>query len=465
MQKLPVIVIGSGLAGSECAWQLLNQDVPVVLIEMRPEKMTPAHQSAKPAELVCSNSFRSNDVSNAVGLLKEEMAILNSLMMRSAYQARVPAGGALAVDRDAFSDCIERALNRFDSLLTKVSGEVIGIESTDNHLHKVFLESGERYESQHIVIATGPLTSDRLSQWVASQTGQEHLYFYDSIAPIVDVDSINMKVAFRASRYGKGEQSEGDYINCPMTEAQYKEFHNDITTAELAEVHDFDKAQFFEGCLPIEVMAGRGEDTLRYGPMKPVGLTNPHKPDEKAYAVVQLRQDNLHATLFNMVGFQTRMKWGEQKRIFKKIPGLEKAEFHRMGAMHRNTYLCSPKVLDKILELKSKPGIHFAGQISGCEGYVESSAVGLFVGRALSAIWKGESVLNFPPATTALGALLRHILHADPDDYQPMNINFGLFEDLPEGTLKKNKKSTYLNRAVKDFRSWYYATIDKLDLT
>lgn len=452
--SFPVIVIGSGLAGSECAWQLAKRGIPVTLIEMRPQKMTPAHATGNPAELVCSNSLRSNDLFNAVGLLKEEMSCLDSLIIRAAHVAKVPAGSALAVDREVFSKTVEASL-RSMPLIEWRQGEVVELVKNENAVAAI-LQNGEHLAGSHVVLATGPLTADQLSKWIAAQTGQEQLYFYDSIAPIVDRDSIDMTIAFKGSRYEKGEDQAGDYLNCPMNEAQYENFLSAVQAAELAEVHDFDRAQFFEGCLPIEVMAARGIDTLRFGPMKPVGLVNPQRPEERPHAVVQLRQDNLHATLYNMVGFQTRMKWGEQKRIFRMIPGLEKAEFVRLGSMHRNTYLCSPRVLSEGMELKSLAGVNFAGQITGCEGYVESAAVGLYVGLFLARQILQKSHLLSPPPTTALGALVRHILKAEPEHYQPMNINFGLFDALPESRKKSERKAQMVGRAFADFREWFY---------
>lgn len=456
-QDWHVVVIGSGLAGSECAYQLAKRGISVTLVEMRPQKMTPAHATGGPAELVCSNSLRSNDLFNAVGLIKEEMSCLDSLIIRAAHEAKVPAGSAFAVDRGVFSKAVEKTLRGLDLIAWRF-GEVVELVKNENAVTAV-LENGERLVGSHVVVATGPLTADCLSKWIVAQTGQEHLYFYDSIAPIVDRDSIDMTIAFKASRYEKGEDQAGDYLNCPMNEAQYENFLGAVQAAELAEVHDFDRAQFFEGCLPIEVMAARGTDTLRFGPMKPVGLTNPHQPEEKLHAVVQLRQDNLHATLYNMVGFQTRMKWGEQKRIFRMIPGLEKAEFVRLGSMHRNTYLCSPRVLTEGMELKSLARVHFAGQITGCEGYVESAAVGLYVGLFLTKQILQKSNLLPPPPTTALGALIRHILRADPEHYQPMNINFGLFDPLPESRKKSDRRALMVGRAFADFREWFYGQL------
>lgn len=450
--KYPVCVIGAGLAGSECAFQLARQGIDVALVEMRPKKMSPAHHTDLAAEMVCSNSLRSNDVHNAVGLIKEEMAALDSLIIKAAHEAHVPAGSALAVDRTVFSQFITAELKKFPNL-TWILEEVMGLAREGEFLVVKF-SNGESLLCSRCVIATGPLTSDSLAQWIREKTENESLYFYDSIAPIVEADSIDMTKAFKASRYDKGDADEGDYINCALDRKQYDDFIAAIAAAELVEVHDFDKAQFFEGCLPIEEMVRRGPQTLSYGPMKPVGLKNPHAPDLLAAAVVQLRQDNQHASLYNMVGFQTRMKWGEQKRIFRTIPGLENAEFVRFGSMHRNTYLCSPVLLGDGLELKNFPGLHFAGQITGCEGYVESAAVGLFVGRHVASQLKTGKDLSTPPATTSLGALIHHILHADPKNYQPMNVNFGLFTALETRFPKKDKKVHLVVRAREDLKQW-----------
>jgi len=482
----PICIIGAGLAGSECAWQLAKRGIEVALVEMRPKKSTPAHQTGKPAELVCSNSLRSSDINNAVGLLKEEMASLDSLIIKAAHKARVPAGSALAVDRDVFSEFVSKELHSLPNVhfinevvvdISKDRGQETGNGGQRNeNLLTVHFESGDSIRCQSCVIATGPLTDEKLAEWILKTTNQEYLYFYDSIAPIVEFDSIDMTKAFKANRYNKGQgegNSEGDYINCPMTKDEFENFIDEIERAELAEVHDFDKAQFFEGCLPIEEMVRRGRETLRFGPMKPVGLFDQgtgnreqgtvdsgRKTHDKFHAVVQLRQDNLHASLFNMVGFQTRMKWGEQKRILRMIPGLENAEFVRMGAMHRNTYICSPALLDSGMELKKLQGVHFAGQITGCEGYVESAAVGQYVGLCLSKDLdqRTQSIepLRMPPQTTALGALIHHILHADPTDYQPMNINFGLFVPLDGKFRKREMKIQMVKRASEDFREWIH---------
>lgn len=446
-QIYSVCVVGAGLAGTECAWQMAKRGVDVVLVEMRPQKMTLAHHGAGDAELVCSNSFRSNDISNAVGLIKEEMASLDSLMMRAAYHAKVPAGGALAVDRDVFSDFISKKLSTLESI-KRVANCVVDIEQHGTHRTVIF-EDGSQLSAKHVVLATGPLTDEKLADWIKTNTGSEYLYFYDAIAPIIEKDSIDFNVVFQKDRYDKGD-GDGDYINCPMNKEQYEAFIENIQNAELAPVKDFDQAQFFDGCLPIEEMVRRGPETLRYGPLKPVGLG-----DKELHAVVQLRQDNLHGSLYNMVGFQTRMKWGDQKRIFQTIPGLEKAEFVRMGSMHRNTYVCSPQVLKEGLEMQNFEGVHLAGQITGCEGYVESSAMGLNVALYLSKVLAGQNY-QAPPRNSALGALVHHILKADPNDYQPMNINFGLFDPIEGRYRKLEKKLQYVKRAAHDFRAWMY---------
>lgn len=450
----PVCVVGFGLAGSECAWQLGRRGIPVALVEMRPLRFSPAHRTDKGAELVCSNSFRSRDVSQAVGLLKEEMASLDSLVIRAAFNARVPAGASLSVDRERFSEFVTDYLDCLGRI-HHISDVVVSLSRQGDRL-RVNFESGKNLLANHCVIATGPLTEDRLAAWIREYTQQDYLYFYDSIAPIVERDSIDIGKAFRQSRYNMTEGTAGDYINCPMTRDEYEAFVDAIERAELVAVKDFDRAQFFEGCLPVEEMVRRGRDTLRFGPMKPVGLTNPHDPVARYHAVVQLRQDNLHGTLYNMVGFQTRMKWEEQKHIFRMIPGLENAEFVRLGSMHRNTYICSPVLLEAGMAFKNFPGVYFAGQITGCEGYVESAATGLYVGLFLAHLIDKKTPLSGPPQTTAIGALVNHILKAAPEDYQPMNSNWGLFPPL-EGRLKKaEKRLRLISRATWDFRKWLY---------
>jgi len=424
----PIHVIGGGLAGSEAAWQAAQAGVPVALHEMRPVRETPAHRTCHLAELVCSNSFRSDDAStNAVGVLHREMRALGSLIMRSADAHQVPAGGALAVDRDGFSRAVEAAVLSHPMIAVE-RGEIAGLPPGD-------------WDS--VIVATGPLTSAALAEAIVRLTGEGALAFFDAIAPIVQRDSINMDVAWMQSRYDK-EGPGGDaaaYVNCPMSRDQYESFVDAVLAAEKTEFREFEGTPYFDGCLPIEVMAERGRETLRHGPMKPFGLTDAHAPKVKPYAVVQLRQDNALGTLFNMVGFQTKLKYGEQGRIFRMIPGLENAEFARLGGIHRNTYLNSPKLLDGSLRLKAAPRLRFAGQITGCEGYVESAAVGLIAGRLAAAERLGRPLAP-PPPTTAIGALLNHItgghiesIDAGPRSFQPMNVNFGLFPPILEPRL------------------------------
>ncbi|MCR9212495.1 MAG: methylenetetrahydrofolate--tRNA-(uracil(54)-C(5))-methyltransferase (FADH(2)-oxidizing) TrmFO [Proteobacteria bacterium] len=430
-------VVGGGLAGSEAAWQLASADVPVILHEMRPVKGTDAHLTDGLAELVCSNSFRSDDAqNNAVGLLHQEMRNLGSLIMESADINKVPAGGALAVDRDGFSHYIQEKIEAHP-LITLQREEVADLPPED---------------WGSTIIATGPLTSSGLAEAVHKATGADALAFFDAIAPIVYKESIDFDIAWFQSRYDKGDGS--DYINCPMTEAQYIDFIDTLLAADKTVFKEWEKnTPYFDGCLPIEVMAERGRETLRYGPMKPVGLTNPNS-DEKPYAVVQLRQDNKLGTLYNMVGFQTKLTYGEQKRVFSAIPGLEKAEFARLGGLHRNTFINSPEVLDQELRLKAHPYIRFAGQITGVEGYVESTAIGLLAGRLTAAEIKQESY-DIPPVTTALGAIMSHITGgADAKTFQPMNVNFGLFPPLEGRIRKKERKLAYTGRAATDFDHW-----------
>jgi methylenetetrahydrofolate--tRNA-(uracil-5-)-methyltransferase len=421
----PIHVIGGGLAGSEAAWQIAGRGVPVVLHEMRPEQVTPVHKTGALAELVCSNSFRSDDhEQNAVGLLHEEMRRLGSLIMRAGDANQVPAGGALAVDRDGFSGAVTKALASHPLIELRRQEIKVPLAEWDS-----------------TIIATGPLTSPALADEIRRLTGEDALAFFDAIAPIVHRDSIDMNVAWMQSRYDKEGPSGGGaaaYVNCPLTHAQYEAFVDVLMAAEKTEFREFEGTPYFDGCLPIEVMAERGRETLRHGPMKPFGLTNAHQPKVKPYAVVQLRQDNALGALFNIVGFQTKLKYGEQTRVFRMIPGLERVEFARLGGIHRNTYLNSPKLLDERLRLKAEPRLRFAGQISGCEGYVESAAVGLIAGRLAAAERLGRR-LDTPPATTAIGALLNHItgghietIDAGPRSFQPMNVNFGLFPPIVE---------------------------------
>jgi methylenetetrahydrofolate--tRNA-(uracil-5-)-methyltransferase len=455
-----VHIVGGGLAGSEAAWQIAQAGVPVVLHEMRPLRATPVHKTDGYAELVCSNSFRSDDREhNAVGVLHEEMRRLGSLVMRAADTNQVPAGGALAVDRDGFSAAVSAALSAHP-LITLERGE---ISLPPDHWDSV-------------IIATGPLTSPDLSATIAKLTGEEHLAFFDAIAPIVHRDSIDLEQAWFQSRYDKAGPggSGADYINCPLSRDQYDAFIAALLAGDKTSFHDWETSTpYFDGCLPIEVMAERGPETLRHGPMKPFGLTNPHTSGVKPYAVVQLRQDNKLGTLFNMVGFQTKLKHAEQVRIFRTIPGLQNAEFARLGGLHRNTFLNSPKQLDETLRLKANKRWRFAGQITGCEGYVESAAVGLLAGRFAAAERRGDK-LSLPPATTAHGALLAHItgghietIDAGPSSFQPMNVNFGLFPPLAEqpdfdrssklgrSTAKAfARKSALTQRALADLDRW-----------
>jgi methylenetetrahydrofolate--tRNA-(uracil-5-)-methyltransferase len=456
----PIHIIGGGLAGSEAAWQIAQRGVPVVLHEMRPDKMTAAHRTGNLAELVCSNSFRSDDKEqNAVGLLHEEMRRLGSLIMRAGDANQVPAGGALAVDRDGFSAAVSAALAA-SPLITIARGE-ISVPPPD-------------WDS--VIMATGPLTSPDLAAAIRMLTGEDALAFFDAIAPIVHRDSIDMGKAWLQSRYDKAGPggSGADYINCPLTREQYEAFVDALLAGDKVSFHDWEATTpYFDGCLPVEVMAERGRETLRHGPMKPVGLTNPHDPPTKPYAVVQLRQDNKLGTLFNMVGFQTKLKHGEQVRIFRSIPGLENAEFARLGGLHRNTFLNSPKLLDGTLRLRAAPRLRFAGQITGCEGYVESAAVGLLAGRFAAAERLGEAIMP-PPPTTAHGALLAHItgghietIDHGPRSFQPMNVNFGLFPPLARvptagadgkrlrGTEKAiAKKRALTTRALTELERW-----------
>lgn len=454
----PIHIIGGGLAGSEAAWQIAETGIPVILHEMRPIRGTDAHKTQGLAELVCSNSFRSDDAqTNAVGVLHAEMRLANSLIMACADANQVPAGGALAVDRDGFSDAVTAKLEAHP-LITIKRELVAGLPPED---------------WDNVIIATGPLTATELAEAIAQETEADSLAFFDAIAPIIHYDSINMDICWFQSRYDKvGPGGTGkDYINCPMTKEQYEGFIQALIDGEKTEFKQWEGTPYFDGCLPIEVMAERGSETLRHGPMKPMGLTNSHNPDVKAYAVVQLRQDNALGTLYNMVGFQTKLKYGAQTEILRMIPGLENAEFARLGGLHRNTYLNSPILLDTSLRLKSRPQIRFAGQITGCEGYVESSAMGLLAGRFAAAQQRGET-LNPPPVTTAFGALLNHITggHLVSNDepgkrsFQPMNVNFGLFPEITvpkqEGVRLRGKEKTQAKkralsaRALIDFEAW-----------
>ncbi len=438
----PVHIIGGGLAGSEAAWQLARAGVPVVLHEMRPVRETDAHQTEGLAELVCSNSFRSDDMEfNAVGLLHEEMRRCDSLIMAAAGEHSVPAGGALAVDRDEFSQAVTAALEA-EPLIEIQREEIAGLPPAD-------------WDS--VIVATGPLTSPALSKAVLELSGEESLAFFDAIAPIVHKDSIDFSKAWFQSRYDKGDGK--DYINCAMDEAQYEAFIDALLAGDMTEFKDWEKdTPYFEACLPIEVMAERGRETLRFGPMKPVGLTDPNS-DRRSHAVVQLRQDNALGTLYNIVGFQTKLKHGAQATIFRMIPGLENAEFARLGGIHRNTFLNSPRLLDGVMRLKADPRMRFAGQITGVEGYVESAAMGLIAGRFAAAERLGVTIVP-PPPTTAMGALLAHITGgADAATFQPMNVNFGLFPPVPppEGKRKikgRDRKKAMSDRALVDLAKW-----------
>jgi methylenetetrahydrofolate--tRNA-(uracil-5-)-methyltransferase len=455
----PVHVIGGGLAGSEAAWQIARAGLPVVLHEMRPVRATEVHRTDSLAELVCSNSFRSDDAAaNAVGILHREMRALGSLIMASADANQVAAGGALAVDREGFARAVTEAVAA-EPLIEIRREEIAGLPPR---------------EWDSVIIATGPLTSPALAQAVQALTGETELAFFDAIAPIVHRDTIDMNKAWFQSRYDKaGPGGTGaDYINCPMSREQYELFVNALLASETAEFREFEGTPYFDGCLPIEIMAARGRETLRHGPMKPFGLTNPHAPERKPYAVVQLRQDNALGTLYNIVGFQTKLKHGAQKDVLRMIPGLQDAEFARLGGLHRNTFLNSPKLLDEQLRLKIQPRLRFAGQITGCEGYVESAAIGLITGRFAAAERRGETLAPLP-ATTALGALIGHItgghietIEAGPRSFQPMNVNFGLFPPLasawkpedgrrlrgPEKALAKKRALSH--RAARDLAAW-----------
>lgn len=426
-----VKVIGAGLAGSEATWQLVRAGIRVILYEMRPERKTPAHKTGLFGELVCSNSLRSKELTTGAGILKEELHLAGSLIMEAALRAEVPAGGALAVDRELFAGYITKKLQ-------------------DHPLVKVIIQEVTEIPEGPTIIATGPLTSDALSEQLKKLLGQEHLYFYDAIAPVVDAETIDWTKVFRASRYGKGGD---DYVNCPMTKEQYERFYQALIEADRVTPHDFEEERVFEGCMPIEVMARRGKDTLRFGPMKPVGLVDP-KTGQEPYAVVQLRVENKEATAYNLVGFQTRLKWSEQKRVFRMIPGLENAEFLRYGSMHRNTFINGPKFLNKDLSLKGHRDIYLAGQITGVEGYIESTAIGLLAGINLARRLNGKEFVPVPEVT-AHGALLKHITESEPENFQPSNINFGLFPPV-KGRFKnkKMKKLAIAERAIKAWKEY-----------
>ncbi len=430
MPTNPIHIIGGGLAGSECAWQLAERGQSVVLHEMRPVRATPAHKTGDLAELVCSNSLRSDDPFHAAGLLKREMEAYGSLIIGTAREAAVPAGSALAVDRDRFAERVTAALEAHPKIEIRRE-EVTAIPDGD------------------VVIGTGPLTSEAMSARLQEVLGSEYLYFYDAIAPIVEADSLDMSKLFWQSRYGKGEGE--DYLNAPMDKEQYQAFHQAVLDAEVLVPHEFEKTVFFEGCLPIEELARRGLDTLRYGPMKPVGLRTPD--GRRPWAVVQLRQENLAKSQLNLVGFQSRMKWGEQQRVLRMIPGLEEAKFVRFGQIHRNTFINAPTHLDRLYRLKAAPRLRLAGQITGVEGYLESAATGLAIGLYLALERQGREPEPFP-ATTALGALARHLTESDPKHFQPANINYGLFTELDGKVRKGDRRAAYAERARVELAGW-----------
>jgi methylenetetrahydrofolate--tRNA-(uracil-5-)-methyltransferase len=413
----PVVIVGGGLAGSEAAWQLARRGIPVELVEMRPVRTTPVHHTSDLAELVCSNSLRGNALDQPAGLLKEEMRRMESLVVSVADRVRVPAGSALAVDRELFARRVTEAVQALP-----------GVTIRREELTRI-------PEAPVAIVATGPLTSEALARDVAAFVGQDHLYFFDAVSPVVEADSIDFARTFKASRYGKGGD---DYVNCPFTEEEYRAFHDALIGAEGATLHEFERERFFEGCLPVEVIARRGPETLLFGPMKPVGLKDP-RTGQRPFAVVQLRQDDLAASHYSVVGFQTQLKWGEQKRVFRTIPGLEAAEFVRYGMIHRNTYINAPSTLEPTFEARRRPGLFFAGQMSGVEGYVESAASGILAGVGAALRVRGEAPMPFPE-DTALGALGRYIARSDPARYQPTNIAFGLLPELPQRIRDKSRR-------------------------
>ena len=428
----PITIIGAGLAGCEAAWQIARQGIPVELFEMRPHRMTPAHQSDRLGELVCSNSLRGTGMHNAVGLLKEELRRCDSLFLATADNHAVPAGGALAVDRDGFADHLTKVIEAHP-LITLRRQEITAIPA-----------------DRVVIIASGPLTSDALAEKIAALTGQDHLYFYDAIAPIVEADSIDRELVYAASRYDKGG---ADYLNCPFDKEQYLAFVESLCKGDKVAPRDFEKVVHFEGCMPIEVLAERGEMTLAFGPMKPVGLRDP-RTGHDPFAVVQLRQDDRHASLYNLVGFQTKLTYPEQQRIFRTIPGLENANFARLGSMHRNTFINAPACLSETLQLKQAPNIFFAGQITGVEGYVESAASGFLAGLSAAAYLQGRS-FQPPSPNTALGALLNYPVNASPQGFQPMNITYGLFPELEQRIRKRrDRRQALADRALADLEAW-----------
>jgi len=429
-----ITIIGGGLAGCEAAWQIAGQGIAVELHEMKPVAFSPAHESEALAELVCSNSLRSNAVTSAVGLLKEEMRRLDSIIIAAADETAVPAGSALAVDRQKFSEIIS---NRIEDhpLITVIREEVRSIPA---HL------------ASPVIIATGPLTSERLTDSLQKLIGSRHLAFYDAIAPVVAAESLDMDIIYRKSRWD--DEGPGDYLNCPMTEDQYARFIDQLSNADTVPLRDFEDTKYFEGCLPIEVMCERGKDTLRFGPMKPVGLAHPDT-GERFHAVVQLRMENRKGSMYNLVGFQTKLTYPEQKRIFRSIPGLEKAEFVRLGSIHRNTFICAPELLTPSLQMKKQPGLFLAGQLSGVEGYVESAAMGMLAGIHAGRLVRGKA-LHIPPPVTALGALISHLTCTDPDRFQPSNVNFGLFPALGKKIKKKERGQYRADLALVELEQW-----------
>ena len=431
MHNEEITVIGGGLAGSEAAWQAAQRGIKVILREMKPRRFSPAHYSPNLAELVCSNSFRAESLENAVGLLKEEMRRMGSLFMLAADAVRIPAGGALAVDRKKFSSFITAALER-EKNITIIREEVTRLPP-----------------HRPLIFASGPLTTLSLSEEIAGLIGEKYFYFYDAISPVIEADSINADIAFRASRYNRGGD---DYLNCPLNREEYYRLVAEITGAERVLLRDFEKPIFFEGCLPIEEMADRGKDTLAFGPLKPVGLKDP-RTGEQPYAVVQLRPENTERTMYNMVGFQTRLTWPEQKRVLRLIPGLEKANFVRLGSCHRNIFINSPTLLFPTLQLKKEPNIFFAGQITGVEGYVESAAMGMVAGINISRFIKNKQLIT-PYYATATGALLRYITTADPDHFQPMNVTYGLFPPPPSEIKKRDRRNYLIQQALQHIEAW-----------
>ena len=431
----PITIIGAGLAGCEAAWQIVSKGIPVDLFEMRPQRMTPAHQSDSLSELVCSNSLRGTGMHNAVGLLKEELRRCGSLFITTADAHAVPAGGALAVDREGFAEQITHIIDEHP-LIT---------------LHRQ--EITEIPEDRIVIIASGPLTSDALAEKIGALTGQEHLYFYDAIAPIVEADSIDMEKVYAASRYDRGG---ADYLNCPFDKEQYLAFVEALCQGDKVVPHDFEKVVHFEGCMPVEVLAERGEMTLAFGPMKPVGLRDP-RTGRDPFAVIQLRQDDKHANLYNLVGFQTKLTYPEQERVFRTIPGLEKVKFARLGSMHRNTFINAPACLNETMQLKGAANIFFAGQITGVEGYVESAASGFIAGLSAAACYQEHNFLS-PPLTTALGALLNYPVTASVENFQPMNITYGLFPALEQRIRKRrDRRQALADRALADLDLWFKA--------